>query len=71
MEDLTPRMLWNEKTILGAACMAYNAEMKKHRLVASSWSQQVFAMKAALMAAGLGDCLLDPTTCRRNANPPE
>ena len=59
---------WNEDSLLGRACFAYNKESSK----VEHWghgsnpiNRHAISMRAALLALGFSEEELDPTTARR------
>lgn len=63
-----PKMRWNEGSVLGRACYAYNRESSKPEHwghAASPLNRHAFSMRAALLALGFSEEELDPTNARR------
>ena len=74
LNHLGPRMRWNEESVLGLACFAYNREHSKHEHWgpgSSGINRHVFAMRAALAAIGYMDKDIDPANARRMHRPDE
>lgn len=63
-----PKMRWNEDSLLGMACYAYNRESSKVEHwghAASPLNRHIFSMRAAMLALGFSEEELDPTNARR------